>query len=443
MPRENGHGKGSTTQDSPTGTSREVNSPRSSKQQGQHQTTTPAALAFQPTFDDRSTTGEVSNSPSAYLGDPSSVEEDRLPIQLLSLPDHGDAPQTGQPGIEQPQQLCCHQGRDNGIAAIGTEDKPLSTLMVTRNQQHMHEAPSQISALSDPYPGCRYSCLRPILPHLQNIISPSLACDLLDVYFTEPGNSFFSSPSSYVLTPIIRKKSLLHPTHPRPTTLTLLSAMLWCSAQTADFVSLRLPGARFKAVNALYDLTTSLLAERDPDNWRRTQGLSPTTRGVYYNFLRGLLGDFQLENVSSQDSRSYSSVPHSTTATNEPSGTVDDVLTFALLAIAVSGGEFKSDSLKWWSRAVRLAFTLGLNTEDEPCSAVVSQSNLLSNSRKWPGIDSLPEFEAKEERRRVFWMLYCLDRHLALSHNAPLRIPDPYCDVFGKLKLSQAAHGKN
>ncbi|KAK2762659.1 hypothetical protein FQN54_000833 [Arachnomyces sp. PD_36] len=188
--------------------------------------------------------------------------------------------------------------------------------------------------------------------------------------------------------------------------------MLWCSAQTADFVSLRLPGTRFKATCALYDLSTSLMAERDPDNWRRTYS------------------DFQLEHVSSQTPRPYSSAPHDTTATNEPSGTLDDVLTFTLLAVAVSGGEFKSDCLKWWSKALRLAFTLGLNKEDEPSSPRTSQANPVLGSGGWPEPDSLQEIEAKEERRRVFWLLYCLDRHLSLSHNRALRIPDSACEIF-------------
>lgn len=40
--------------------------------------------------------------------------------------------------------------------------------------------------------------------------------------------------------------------------------------------------------------------------------------------------------------------------------------------------------------------------------------------------------EAREERRRVFWLLYCLDRHLALSFNRVLDIPDSCCEVYGK-----------
>lgn len=107
---------------------------------------------------------------------------------------------------------------------------------------------------------CRYSCLEPLLPYLQHIIAPSVACDLLDVYFTEPGSSIFSCASSYVLTQIIRKKSLLHPSHPRSTTPALLCTMLWCASHTADVGVLHIPGSRMKVTNSLYETATAMVA---------------------------------------------------------------------------------------------------------------------------------------------------------------------------------------
>lgn len=121
-----------------------------------------------------------------------------------------------------------------------------------------------------------------------------------------------------------------------------------------------------------------------------------------------------------------------TNATNEPAGAVDDVLTFILLAIAVSGGDFKSDCLKWWSKATRLALSLGLNREDERCSASVSPcANPLCSCRREQDETTLANIEHREERRRVFWLLYSLDRHLSLSFNTALSIPDSYCEVYG------------
>lgn len=123
-----------------------------------------------------------------------------------------------------------------------------------------------------PSADCRYACLLPVLPYIADIIPASVACDLLDVYLTEPGSSLFRCASPYILTRIFRKKSLLHPTNPRPTTPALLATMLWCAAQTADIVLLHVPGSRSKITNALYELSTSLISRRDPDRWRRIHG---------------------------------------------------------------------------------------------------------------------------------------------------------------------------
>lgn len=123
-----------------------------------------------------------------------------------------------------------------------------------------------------PSADCRYRCLEPVLPYLRDIIPASVACDLLDVYLTEPGSSLFRCASPYIITRIFRRKSLLHPTSPRQTTPALLATMLWCSAQTADIVLLHVPGSLAKICNALYDLATALISDRDPDRWRRMHG---------------------------------------------------------------------------------------------------------------------------------------------------------------------------
>lgn len=121
-----------------------------------------------------------------------------------------------------------------------------------------------------------------------------------------------------------------------------------------------------------------------------------------------------------------------TTPTNEPSGATDDVLTFILLSIAVSGGDFKSDAHKWWSKAVRLSISLRLHREDETCSASVSPcANPLCSCKRNQQDTSLEVMEHREERRRLLWLLYSLDRHLALSFNSTLSLPDHYCEVYG------------
>ena len=121
-----------------------------------------------------------------------------------------------------------------------------------------------------------------------------------------------------------------------------------------------------------------------------------------------------------------------TTPANDPAGDIDDVLTYILLSIAISGSDFKSDCSKWWSKAVRLAITLRLNREDDQCSAtVVPCADPVCSCHRRPIDESILGVERQEERRRVFWLLYSLDRHLSLSFNTVLSIPDSYCEVYG------------
>ncbi|EQL01488.1 transcriptional activator xlnR [Ophiocordyceps sinensis CO18] len=263
---------------------------------------------------------------------------------------------------------------------------------------------------------CCYRFLDPVLPFIRPIIPPSVACELLDIFLTDPGSSLFRGASPYILTRIFRKRSITHPTSPRHTTPALLATILWCVAQTADVMLLHVPGTRARVVNDLYDVATSLVSERDPDRWRRIHG--------------GLRAENETPHPSLPNP---ASVP-TTTAANEPAGVIDDVLTFILLSIAVSGGDFKSDCYKWWSKAVRLALSLRLNREDERCSAPVSPcANPLCSCHRDNGDTSLANLERREERRRVFWLLYSLDRHLSLSFNTVLSMPDSYCDVYAPL----------
>ena len=119
---------------------------------------------------------------------------------------------------------------------------------------------------------CRYRCLEDVVPLLDGIFDAKTACDLLEFYFAEPDSALFRHASPYVLSPVIRKQSLLHATNPRPTTSALLVTMLWTSAQTADIPLLLLPGWRGQICEKLRVLAMALVHERDRDHWHRALG---------------------------------------------------------------------------------------------------------------------------------------------------------------------------
>ncbi|KAJ4199111.1 hypothetical protein NW759_016188, partial [Fusarium solani] len=117
-------------------------------------------------------------------------------------------------------------------------------------------------------------------------------------------------------------------------------------------------------------------------------------------------------------------VPNAT-GSSEQASSIDDVHTFLLLCIGVSAGDFKSDCQKWWSKATRLAMSLQLNVED-----MENGNDSLDPTRKYQSSPWSMGLQAREERRRVFWYLYSIDRHLALSSNQTLQISDSMCEVY-------------
>lgn len=88
----------------------------------------------------------------------------------------------------------------------------------------------------------------------------------------------------------------------------------------------------------------------------------------------------------------------------EPS--LDDVISYIQLASVLSASKYQKKSVEWWSATYLLAKQLRLNEE----------------------CDSLDITEQeKEERRRTWWLLYCVDRHQALAVRKPLSFRDAEC----------------
>ncbi|KAE8403520.1 Xylanolytic transcriptional activator xlnR [Aspergillus pseudonomiae] len=277
----------------------------------------------------------------------------------------------------------------------------------------------------------RYPVLQPVLPHIASIIPQSLACDLLDVYFTSFSPSHLSPQSPYVVGYIFRKQSFLHPTKPRVCSPGLLASMLWVAAQTSDAAFLTSPpSARGRVCQKLLELTVGLLRPL-------IHGPAPGETSPNYAanmVINGVaLGGFgvSMDQLGAQSSAT---------------GAVDDVATYVHLATVISASEYKAASMRWWTAAWSLARELKLGRELPPNTSQPRQdgepeddTDVDMSKRNLPPlvtsvgggsgstILNVTE-EEREERRRLWWLLYATDRHLALCYNRPLTLLDKECE---------------
>jgi hypothetical protein len=114
-------------------------------------------------------------------------------------------------------------------------------------------------------------------------------------------------------------------------------------------------------------------------------------------------------------------------------GTLDDVVTYIHLATVVSASEYKGASLRWWNAAWSLARELKLgrelphnhSTNDVDADGEVDDDLDMPHTSNSSG--SITE-EEREERRRIWWLVYTVDRHLSLCYNKPLFLLDVECE---------------
>ncbi|KAL3476739.1 fungal-specific transcription factor domain-containing protein [Aspergillus californicus] len=300
----------------------------------------------------------------------------------------------------------------------------------------------------------KYPVLQPLMPFVEAALPRKLVFDLLDLYFTSAFSTHMHPVCHHIHCYLLRKASFLSKDAPRLSSPALLASMLWVAALDDRAFSLPIsPPQRKRICQFLCALTIRLLrplihvsfkdqggaaaavaaaaaaATNDPAFAGIGQELPPTT--VHHPFEgggddRGLVG---------------------------PAGSLDDVITYIHVASIISSSEQKAASMRWWHAAFTLGRELKLNQEIEVLPNGESQTEGSSppfgySLPGWNGADAGPVFdysnparsnlncicdrqepnaiseEHREERRRTWWLLYIMDRHLALCYNRPLALLD-------------------
>lgn len=114
----------------------------------------------------------------------------------------------------------------------------------------------------------------------------------------------------------------------------------------------------------------------------------------------------------------------------------DDVLSVILITIMVSGGDMKASAVYWWQKAVQWARQLGLHQLDSPHASQAGPT-VTSPDANGDTRTAVQSAYQREQQRRTFWLLYCLDRHLALSYNREPLLVDGEHFVFQPLSEDQ------
>jgi xylanolytic transcriptional activator XlnR len=347
-----------------------------------------------------------------------------------SLPGYSDLHYS----IQSPNYSCSAQSP--GTFRLG--DSPLSTFPIDSpgpspawamqspiTQYHMCQQPR---TYNNPAP--RYPVLQPLIPHLGSIIPLSLACDLLDLYFASSSSTQMHPMSPYVLGYVFRKRSFLHPTKPRACSPALLASILWVAAQTSDAPFLAAPpSARGRVCQKLLELTVSLLKPliHGPSAGETLPNFSDS---VVNGVALGGLG-VSMPGPAGADTSGINGEGSSFGA----AGALDDVVTYIHLATVVAASEYKGASLRWWNAAWSLARELKLGRELPPnqnSANDVDADGEADDEIEVPSAPSSPVVnvteEEREERRRIWWLVYIVDRHLSLCYNKPLFLLDVECD---------------
>ncbi|KAJ9610548.1 hypothetical protein H2200_005325 [Cladophialophora chaetospira] len=265
---------------------------------------------------------------------------------------------------------------------------------------------------------CKYPVLQYLSPFLDKDFGSAQACDLLDTYFSSAFLSRMHPTCHHIHNFILRKIDVLDAHHPRQTHPALLSSMLFVAAFSDKGLSLFSgPEEKERICKYLSLLTYRLLNPSKYEPLLRQEDL-------------GLPAPFKSDSGwSNDDLRRALDIQ---AATFPISWGVDYIMAFIHVSSVISGSEKKAASIRWWSVAFNLARDLKLNEEVKspmmPHDAPTGLSSLnckCSMSQQAEG-DFVDEVH-REERRRTWWLLFLMDRHLALCYNRSLALLEAEC----------------
>jgi hypothetical protein len=138
---------------------------------------------------------------------------------------------------------------------------------------------SRISSIAQPLANCRYPVLEYLAPFLDVDFSSSLACDLLDTYFSSAFSSRLHPTCHYVHNFILRRCDVLDGVQPRKTHPALIASMLFLGSLTDKALGLFSgPGERDRVCKYLSLITYQLLnpPKHDPLLTQEDLGLTPS-----------------------------------------------------------------------------------------------------------------------------------------------------------------------
>ncbi|KAN0070003.1 Fungal specific transcription factor domain containing protein [Elaphomyces granulatus] len=328
--------------------------------------------------------------------------------------------------------------------------------MLGTSDVELTRAASRSRVSQTPGPGSEHSLKYPVLQHLMPFLEPylsrTLVYDLLELYFASAFSTLMHPVCLHIQCYVVRKAAFLCRDNPRSSSPALLASMLWVAAlDDRAFALFLTPNKRRNISRFLCALTVRLL--------RPLIHVSLEVEGV-------AVGD----NVGDNEYAAATAPPESRVRTHffeeggddrglvGPAGSLDDIITYIHVGSIVSASEQKAASMRWWHAAFSLAKELKLNQEVEVTpnlDTFLGGANRLFDFGETTGMGAvlngtqdynhtrstldcvcdrtryrqheLTE-EQREERRRTWWLLYIMDRHLALCYNRPLVLLDAECE---------------